>query len=285
MKYGQVLIIYKQEDCAARSLSGDIAECLIKRVEDVDIKEAQNLYDFSTKKYDLVIVLGGDGTILGVARFLAGTNVPIFGVNFGKVGFLTASSPDNWATSLEKIFQNDLPPKSCMVLRWKIEHDNKVLHSGHAINEIVLARGNLARLVSIELVINSQNMGVFRNDGIIISSALGSTAYCVSAGGPLLFPTLQCTVLVQVSPFMSSLMPMVMPADCEYILKPSAKSSCWLTIDGQEGLHLEEGDYLRVKGWPDAVKFFGSGDRFFQNLRKLGSPEWSHRSKGDKNEI
>lgn len=286
MEYGNILLIYKQQNQAAASLSTDISKWLSRRGIGVDIREAQTSYDFLAKEYNLVIVLGGDGTILGVARFLAGKGVPIFGINFGKVGFLTAASPCNCLNSLEKIFQNLVYPKNCLALRWKIEKNKKIIRFGHAINEVVLARGNLARLVSIELEINSQNLGVLRNDGIIISSPLGSAAYCASAGGPLLFPALQATVMVQISPFMSGFVPMVMQADCAYILKPDRKSSpCWLTIDGQEGCQLEPGQSLHVTGWPEAILFYGSGQRFFQYLQKRGAEERFHCVKGEKYEI
>ena len=272
MEKSRVLLVYKKNNSSARNLACEISSWLERRHWLTDLMEGQTgNYEFSALCYAFVIVLGGDGTILGVARHLAGSGVPLFGINFGKVGFLAASSPHSWKEDLQKILAGENCPRSCLALRWELMEGDTICQKGHAVNDIVLGRGRMARLLSINIRINSHDLGSVRSDGIIITTPLGSSAYGVSAGGPLIHPDLQASAVIAICPFMSCLPPLLLSADAKYVLKAETDSSgSFLTVDGQELWPVARHQYIRVSGWAHAIRLFGSEKRFFQHLWNNG---------------
>lgn len=213
---------------------------------------------------DLLIVLGGDGSILGVARKVAGQEVPIFGVNFGRVGFLTAVEAGDWRQGLEAALAGQLTLSKCLGLCWRIHNRNGKNDAGVAINDIVLSRGTMARIVNIEIRVNGESLGCMHSDGLIVSTPLGSTGYNSSAGGSILHSALQVMSLTPICPFMTCAPPLVFGTDAIFELTP-ADDACFLTIDGQEERKIARGETLEISGWKDAVQLLGS--RFFARLR------------------
>lgn len=267
MRYENVLLIFKQNHAAARKTALEIAEWLEKRNRQCQLAESGSHWA-PENRASLVIVLGGDGTILGVARKLAGTGIPVIGINFGRVGFLTCLEAANWQKGLEMALSGELPLRSCLALAWKVTRKGAAVASGVAINDVVVARGCLARLTTLAISINGERMGVLRSDGVIFTSPPGSSGYAVSAGGPALAPELDVIGLTPICPFMSSVSPLVLPGTTRFeVCELESSGDCYLTVDGQEGQPLAKGDAVLVEGWPDAVQFLGGGASFLEKLK------------------
>jgi len=196
---------------------------------------------------DLVIVLGGDGTILSVVRSMLDQGAPFVGVNLGKVGFLAEISPTIWQEQLSRIFRSAFRVSRRLVLGYRIVRQEGESISGVAINELVISRGELARLISLDLESSQGTLQCIRADGLIFSTPTGSTAYCISAGGPLVHPEMQGIVLTPVCVFLHDFKPLVMPASESFLVRVCPDSpEAYVTVDGQTGYVLNAGDVLMV---------------------------------------
>lgn len=215
------------------------------------------------------IVLGGDGTLLGVARRFAFSRVPLFGINFGRVGFLTSADPANWQERLEGALAPDAPVRSCLALRWRLLRRGSPVTEGVAINDVVVGRGALARLMGLHVALDGCRMGILRCDGLACCTPVGSSGYSASAGGPILHPGMDAIGLTPICPCPGSVSPLVLPGGLSCAVGIAASAEAWLTVDGQEGQPLEGGDEVVVTGAPDGVRFLG-GVRFFERLRVRG---------------
>lgn len=215
----------------------------------------------------LALVLGGDGTMLSVARVLCGKNIPLLGINLGKVGFLAEIDPSEWEQALERVMAgNHYHVQPYMALAWTLLRNNTPFASGVAINDVVLARGAIARAVTLDVSINKVFMTHLKCDGIMVSAPLGTTAYAVSAGGPLVFPSLEAQILTPISPFAGALAPFVLPASSEFCIKASRgtnQSAPHLTVDGQESYPMQEEDELIVTGVPGALSLLLSDANWY----------------------
>lgn len=269
MLYRRILIIFKKNYESAATLANSIGVWLEGRGYAVALRESGK--DDSITGYDLVITLGGDGTILGAARKIAGQKVPILGINFGRVGFLCACEPDNWREQLEKVFSRKAPILSCMALGWRLFRGNIAIAEGVAANEVALSRGTLARLICVEIKIDNDYLGVLRGDGLVCCSPLGSSGYSVSAGGPLINSRLNVIGMTPVCPFLTNVRPLVASGDSTFSLRVHQTSAvCYLTIDGQDGQCLEAEDRLEITGIKDALIFLGGETSFFDRLEARG---------------
>ncbi|MDR1777124.1 MAG: NAD(+)/NADH kinase [Desulfovibrio sp.] len=219
----------------------------------------------------LVIVLGGDGTMLGVARRLAGTQTPMLGVNFGRVGFLADVHPDDWRSCVQACIDGAAVVRSRMAVQWSVIRSGNTEDRGVAINDVVLSHGILARLICVDIQAGGQRMGLFRGDGLVVSTPLGSSGYCASAGGPFVQPDLEVLTLTPVCPFQQHFSSMVFQGQTEFEICVQRNSSeCHLTADGQIGLRLMAGDVLRVTGLRGAVRLMGEESHFLERLRSRG---------------
>lgn len=221
----------------------------------------------------LVVVLGGDGTIIGVARKLVGSSSVILGINFGAVGFLAPFEPEEWQTALAKALAGELEIQTCLTLEWRILRKGQQLASGCAINDVVVGRGSLARLVNLDLSINGEVACNLRSDGLILASPPGSPGYAASAGGPILHPQMQAIELAPICPYGACLAPLVLPGDArvEATIAP-ANGDCFLTIDGQLGDALLPGDTVLATGRPNSIRFLNDWKRFFTKLGNKARP-------------
>lgn len=225
---------------------------------------------------DLVCVLGGDGTFIGAARRLVGRHTPLVGINFGRLGFLTAIGAEDWEPLLQQCLDGTLKVKPRMALAWELERGGKSIASGNAVNDLVLARGALARVISLHLSLSDgedvQPIGWVRSDGIIVSTPQGSSAYSFSAKGSLVHPSLSCLHVTAISPFLNSLPPLVLPGEntLHFALEPKALD-VHLTIDGQEALALCGNDKMHIRSVPDGVYCVSPGkDTYFSTLCRRG---------------
>jgi len=149
---------------------------------------------------DLLIVLGGDGTLLSIARLVAGKSVPVMGVNMGNLGFLTEITRDEVYPVLEKVLGGDFKTDERLLLDVKVIQESKIIAEHKVLNDVVVNKGALARIVDLDVKINNQFVTSYRSDGLIISTPTGSTAYSLAAGGPIVYPTLHALILAPICP-------------------------------------------------------------------------------------
>lgn len=222
--------------------------------------------------YDLVVVLGGDGTLLSVARSL-GRRTPIFGVNLGTLGFLTEVGRGELYPALVEILEGRYAIEERHLLDVELARSGGPLRY-RVLNDAVITKSALARIIELTLQVDGHLVAHYRSDGLIISTPTGSTAYNLSAGGPILYPLLPVTVLTPICPHALSLRPVVVPATgvIEVTLE-TQREEVYLTLDGQEGTSLSFRDTVRVTVSPDHVRLVKVGARsFYDNLR--GKLRW-----------
>lgn len=211
----------------------------------------------AASEVEAVFILGGDGTFVGVCRKLAGLRVPVLGINFGQVGFLAELSAHNWEPHLERLLAGELELCPRLILNWEVRRNGKGVHEGYAINDVVVGRGALARVLPVHVSVNGEELGCFRADGIIVSTPMGTSAYALSAHGALVHPDVQALTITPISPFFRSFPPMVLPQQSviELATEIDTPDSC-LTVDGQEGIALVGGDVVHVRSVPEGIRLF-----------------------------
>ena len=198
---------------------------------------------------DLAIVVGGDGTMLHVARSLARFGVPLIGVNLGHLGFLTDIPTERMYEELTHILDGDFETEERILLEAEVVRDGKVLHADNAFNDVVINKGQLARLIEFETWLDDEFVNSTRADGIIIATPTGSTAYALSAGGPILQPTLPAIILVPICPHTLSDRPLAVSSDShvEIVMTSTARQSAHVTLDGQTNFTVQDNDHVRVR--------------------------------------
>jgi NAD+ kinase len=229
----------------------------------------------STNQCDLIIVLGGDGSLLGVIRDNIDRNTPILGVNQGRLGFLADLSIKQLKANLIKILSGKFTEENRTLLSAKIKRRNKIIFNYHAINDVVLYSSNIPKLIDFEIFIDKKLMLRQRADGFIIATPTGSTAYSLSAGGPILYPTLKNFVLVPLYPHTLGSRPIVVDENSKIqlnILSHDNNKDCGLNFDGQKNVVLQPGDKIIITKYPKQVKLIHPQDyNYFNILReKLG---------------
>lgn len=221
---------------------------------------------------DLVVVLGGDGTFVSVARKLSPAPRPVIGVNLGRVGFLAEVSPESWREDFARMLELGVTLEEGLGLAYSLERDGNTLLQGLSVNDLVMSRGGPARLVSLALTVDGVHLAVLRADGLIISTPTGSTGYTGSARGPLLHPGLKAYAVTPICPFMSNFLPLVVSGETQFsITVKEAGPEIYLTVDGQESLKLAEGDVVRVSGKERGIVFARiDTEGYFAKLRFAG---------------
>jgi NAD+ kinase len=197
---------------------------------------------------DLILVLGGDGTLLKAARLYGGPGTPLLGVNLGGLGFLTEIALEEFYSILEKIFQGDFQTETRMMLKAQIVRQDQVLEPTVFLNDMVINKGALARIIDLETSIDNQFLTIYRGDGLIVATPTGSTAYNLAAGGPILHPALRTIILTPICPFTLTNRPIILQDNSVIDIRLGAKArDVWLTIDGQIGYPLMPGDLVQVQ--------------------------------------
>ncbi len=220
---------------------------------------------------DWIIVLGGDGTLLGAARKVGRHGVPILGVNLGGLGFLTGIPLERLYPCIEMVLKGQLEIEHRLMLETKvIRKDNVVCHF-LSLNDVVINKGALARIIDLEVFINDEFLTTFRADGLIISTPTGSTAYNLAAGGPILYPTMSNVILTPICPFTLTNRPIILP-DSEIVsimMEKESEERVNLTFDGQVGFDLHHGDKIMICKSEAGIRLFKSPDQtYFEVLRK-----------------
>jgi NAD+ kinase len=228
-------------------------------------------------RVDLIVVLGGDGTLLSVARLVDGLEVPILGVNLGGLGFLTATTQEALFPTLDAVLGGDYTAEDRMLLAARHSRDGQVLAEYLALNDVVIAKGALGRLIDLEVSVDGQMVTAYRADGLIIASPTGSTAYNLSAGGPILFPTMDAVVLTPISSHALTNRPIVLPGTVRLEVSLLTDSpDVVLSLDGQPGLSLTLKDVIGVHRSSARIRLIRDPQKtYFQVLRtKL---KWGER--------
>jgi len=195
---------------------------------------------------DLVLVLGGDGTMIGVARQVRG-RAPMLGLNLGRLGFLTEVTPDDWRGFLESVLARCCRASERLMLRYEVERGGLTVHKGLAVNDVVLNRGCLARLIRLGLEQDGEALGSMRADGLVVATPTGSTAYSISSGGPIIHPELDVFSVTPICPFLHNFKPMVLPGGSRFVVYvEEPNSEVYLTVDGQDCIPLKTGDVVRI---------------------------------------
>ena len=197
---------------------------------------------------DLLIVLGGDGTLLSAARLAANRKVPILAVNLGGLGFLTTVSQDEIYSILEEIFSGKHRVSERVMLEAEIVRAGDVVRRQIALNDAVLNKAALARIMDLELHVDGEYVTTYKADGLILSTPTGSTAYSLAAGGPIVYPIVEAFVVTPICPHTLTNRPLVIPdsATIEVDFK-AGDDAVFLTLDGQIGIELMRGDHIRVR--------------------------------------
>jgi NAD+ kinase len=219
---------------------------------------------------DLAIVIGGDGTLLNVARDLAAHRVPITGVNLGRLGFLTDIQAEQMTSEIGKILDGDYQTESRLLLYAEIMRKGRIVHAANAFNDVIVSKGELARLIEFETYLDGEFVSSTRGDGIIVASPTGSTAYALSSGGPILHPTLDAIALVPICPHTLSNRPIVVSSDSivEILITGVANQRAHVTFDGQSSYSLEDNDRVYVRrAATDVELIHPSGRSHFEVLR------------------
>ncbi len=236
----------------ARSLAAEVGYWLSGRgVESsIMIHRRREAHDpeMNGERPDLVLVLGGDGTFISAARSMLGLDLPMLGVNMGRVGFLTEVCPSRWQDELDCLLSGGYFVEERLALGYSVTRGGETVHRGRAVNDLVLGRGRMARLIHVGVRFGGEKIASVRADGLIVSTPTGSTAYAVSAGGPLIHPEVQSFCLTPVCPFRNYFKSMLLPPDREVGLC-SEEPSCdvFLTEDGQDALPVRPGDEVRIR--------------------------------------
>ncbi|RMH02111.1 MAG: NAD(+)/NADH kinase, partial [Planctomycetota bacterium] len=200
---------------------------------------------------DLVIVLGGDGAMLATSHRLGSRPVPVLGVNFGRIGFLAAVSPDRAEFVLDQVLAGEGRCEGHAMMRAIVQRGGESLLDTHILNEVVVQRSWGSSMVEIDLTVDRRPVCTYRGDGLIVATATGSTAYSMSAGGPVLSPRLDAWVVTPIAPHSLNQRPVVLPGQRSALLQVNGHSG--FTADGHLEARLEPGDLVRVR--PSKRKF------------------------------
>jgi NAD+ kinase len=226
---------------------------------------------------EMIIVLGGDGTLLSVARQVWNKNIPILGVNLGGLGFLTEITLDELYSVLERVLRDDFEINEREILKAGVIRRGKRIAEFIVLNDAVINKGALARIIDLETTINGEYLSTFRSDGLIISTPTGSTAYNLSAGGPIVYPSLHTIIITPICPHTLTIRPIIIPDDVKIrALLKSRNEEVTLTLDGQQGFTLKFEDVVEVGKAEGRILLIKSPYRhYFELLRE--KLKWGER--------
>ncbi len=222
---------------------------------------------------DMAIVTGGDGTLLSVARSAVPLKIPILGVNLGSLGFLTELQPDELQPGLERITRGEYEIDERHALNVRHTHGERLLSEHALLNDAVITKSALARMITLDMKIDDQQVATYTSDGLIVSTPTGSTAYNLSAGGPILDPRMSAFVIAPICPHSMTHRPLVVPGSVQVeVTLRETHDEVYLTLDGQVGFPVRAGDSIVVTQYAEPVRLVRMpGRSFFDVLRrKLG---------------
>lgn len=210
-------------------------------IDKVEAEEFQN-------KADLIVVLGGDGTMISTARLIGNREALVLGINYGSLGYLTEFRIEEMFDALDKILQGNYEIDRRVMLDVEHHRADELLGKGRVLNDVVINKAVLARIIEIEVSLNTLFVNNFRADGLIVATPTGSTAYSLSAGGPIVYPSMNAVVVTPICPFTLTNRPIVVPDSAEINLRLTNQSDgVVLTLDGQIGYQMQTGDCVLIR--------------------------------------
>ncbi len=275
-KFGIILNCDKED---ARKLAHKIIAYLVSQNNEVYAppEESAVLPDVLVKEQkefnsiiDYLIVIGGDGTFLRAARFTFGYAVPILGINMGKMGFMTETEKAHAFEAIDLILQKKYYLEKRMLLACEVIRKDQVVRKFTALNDFVINKGAFSRLIGIRMKIADEFFREYSSDGVIVATPTGSTAYSLSAGGPIVYPEMELSIITPICPHSLSARPMVIPAEKNVVIEVcSPRIKSMLTIDGQNGFELENEDKIVIRKSEDAMYFIKCSEKgFFSRIRE-----------------
>ena len=273
----RVGICAKPRSAPAQAAARELAQWLAARGVEVLLDDTLGAGGVERRalaeKADLLVVLGGDGTLLSVARELGARTVPILGVNLGTLGFLAEFAPSEEREVLERVLRGDYTTVERMRLDVRVARAGQELLRSHALNDAVITRADLSRMIDLEASADGVPVTTYHGDGLIVATPTGSTAYTLSAGGPILMPGARVFVLTPICPHALAQRPLVLPDTTRLAITVYPRDgAARLTVDGQLALALDDGDRIEVAASAHPAHFVASPFRSrFDVLRtKLG---------------
>ncbi len=218
---------------------------------------------------DLIVVLGGDGTLLSVARLLVDFEKPLLGVNLGSLGFLTEVPSDEMIETLKRVFKGDVRFEKRLLLKVRVLRQGELVASSYCLNDVVVSKGTLARMIRLHIMVDGQFMTGLRADGLIVATPTGSTAYCLSAGGPIVHPENDVITLAPISPHVLTHRPVVLSGKSHIEIRlVSEEEASMVTFDGQVGFSLRADDVIEVTAAEKPLNLIVSPERnYYEVLR------------------
>ena len=250
---------------AGRRVCSDPATARLGGLRCRELPDAATL----ARQVDMLLVFGGDGTMLRAAREIAGSRTPILGVNIGSLGFLTAVPSSELAPALSRVWRGEFKFESRVLLQATGRRNGSLLEQA-ALNDIVISRGIASRLIELEVCVDGEFLTCYRCDGLIVSSPTGSTAYALAAGGPVVFPTAEVLALTPICPHTLSNRALILPLSANIQVKVlSARPATMLSADGQVMSELAAGDVITICRSRRAVRLMHlAGSSFSETLRR-----------------
>ena len=281
MKFKKIAIIGKYP---AAIESNEMDSQLIDLIEHLSKKDYELIIEEKTQKKikitryqatplqnigavaDIAIIVGGDGTMLGVARSLVDDGIPMIGVNSGRFGFLADLNKTNMFVSIDQVLNGNYDEDKRLLIETKVYRDEKIIYESFALNDVVIKSG--VRLIELEVSINDKFVHTQRSDGIIVSTPTGTTAYALSAGGPILHPQLEALSIVPINPHTLSNRPIAIDATSEIVIKIVQMEEASLSIDGQIKFPLDMRDKIQVTKAKRTISILHPKDYcYFEMLR------------------
>jgi len=269
MKKALVIINLSKDESMA--LAKQISSSLEKRNFETDFFSFDGFCDNATLSgYDVVITLGGDGTVLFAARNAVENSIPIFPVNLGEFGFIASIQPEEWESQFDAYLAGNVPVEERSMLKISIIRDNKEVYSSLGLNDVVISAKRAATTISLDVKYNDLHLCKLKSDGVIVSTSTGSTAYSAAAGGPIVDPNLSAFVITPVNSFSLSSRPIVLSPDGKLTMsiENSRTKETSITVDGQEPFSLQIGDKVIVEQNEKKVRLIAcTSEKFYNALR------------------
>ena len=270
MKVRNVAIVSKPKQPKLAKVARELAQWFADKQIKANIDPTQEV----ALGADLAVVIGGDGTLLAAARLVGDRRIPILAINYGSLGFLTEVTLDQMYPALQGVLDDRFAIDDRMMMNVAVERGKKQIALHRALNDVVINKGTVARIIELEVRVDGQYVSSFRSDGLIVSTPTGSTAYNLSAGGPIIFPSMSAMIVTPICSHTLTNRPIVLPPDVkiETTLK-SSQNEVHVTVDGQVGLPLETGDRVLIEKSDVVVKLIAPTDKnYFDVLR--GKLKW-----------
>lgn len=257
----------KDRDLSVTSRVTSYLEAKVQVVSFMDLAK----FNDACADADALIVLGGDGTLLRCARLACGTHLPVMGINLGKVGYLAEVDVDSIENSLDKLISGDYTIEERFMIKAEVVRDGKVIAEHKALNDMVISGASFKKLVSTEVYVGEDFVGSYNADGVVFATPTGSTAYSLSAGGPVADSAMELIIITPICPHALSARPLVIPASKRVtaVISDNRGRTSVLTADGQTGENLSPGDKVIITPYSDKTRLIRlNGMSFYETLRK-----------------